>query len=316
MRRNWRVIAVFSVFVVTVGAIASRATPNHFLRGVIVGVVLATVPSVIWSWTIQITGTAPIMMGDQAEQWSAQELRKLRRQGWRVVNHFLLRHDDIDHVLIGPGGVWAVETKWSKSWDTGFARDREHEAVTQARSSARSMTLWDPIRRRGLQVRPVVVLWGGGPHAWAESERVRVIDGVPVVAGLALDEWTDALPADVLDHDGVDEVWSVVEAQASRRDHRDRQAHPLPTSFGRYLARVGEAALGAYAALLTISQVLHHTHAILWLVGLSLVSLIIAGAVLRSTRLRLLHPATWGWAGAMFLALGSALVLEVLAARH
>jgi hypothetical protein len=72
----------------------------------VLGVLLAAVPGALWAWTVQVTGTGPVMISDQAEQWTAAELRKLRRHGWRVVNHFLLRNDDIDHVLTGPGGAY------------------------------------------------------------------------------------------------------------------------------------------------------------------------------------------------------------------
>jgi hypothetical protein len=35
-------------------------------------------------------------MGATAEQWTASELRPLRRSGWRLINHYLLR-SEIDH---------------------------------------------------------------------------------------------------------------------------------------------------------------------------------------------------------------------------
>jgi hypothetical protein len=40
-------------------------------------------------------------------------LRKLRRADWRVVNHITLTGGDTDDVLLGPGGCFAIEPKWS-----------------------------------------------------------------------------------------------------------------------------------------------------------------------------------------------------------
>jgi hypothetical protein len=65
------------------GLTTCLAMPTDLLKGVLLGVVLAGVPGVIWSWTLQVTGTAPLMMGEQAEQWKPQELRRHRRDGWR-----------------------------------------------------------------------------------------------------------------------------------------------------------------------------------------------------------------------------------------
>ena len=48
------------------------------------------------------------------EQWTARELRSLRKRDWHLANGLLLRRvADIDHVVIGPGGVLVIETKYS-----------------------------------------------------------------------------------------------------------------------------------------------------------------------------------------------------------
>lgn len=62
---------------------------------------------------VLLSGTAPLMMGELAEQWTAQELRPLTKHGWRLVNHFGLGYGGQDHVLVGPGGVVLLETKSS-----------------------------------------------------------------------------------------------------------------------------------------------------------------------------------------------------------
>lgn len=67
---------------------------------------------------VVVSGSTHLMMGDLGEQWTREELEGLRRAGWRLVNGVRLRPaGDLDHVLIGPGVVVVVETKWgSADW--------------------------------------------------------------------------------------------------------------------------------------------------------------------------------------------------------
>jgi hypothetical protein len=52
-------------------------------------------------------------MGGYAEQFTEDELRKLRRAGWRVTSNIPFEGCDVDHVAIGPAGVVVLETKWT-----------------------------------------------------------------------------------------------------------------------------------------------------------------------------------------------------------
>lgn len=51
------------------------------------------------------------------EQWTADELRKLRRHGWRIVNHVILERRDVDHLTLGPRGFFTIETEFRSSAD-------------------------------------------------------------------------------------------------------------------------------------------------------------------------------------------------------
>ncbi len=106
------------------GLLAVGATapfmPAGFARGALVGSACTSVLGWLAFWVVQASGTAPKMMGDQAERWTAGDLRKLRRREYKVVNAIMLKRWDIDHVLLGPSGAYAVETKWSATpWDLG-----------------------------------------------------------------------------------------------------------------------------------------------------------------------------------------------------
>lgn len=48
-----------------------------------------------------------------AEEWVEDELAKLESDGWKAHHNVSFDKVDVDHVVIGPGGVVVVETKWS-----------------------------------------------------------------------------------------------------------------------------------------------------------------------------------------------------------
>jgi hypothetical protein len=94
---------VLSVLVVLV--IASLVSmPTDLLKGMVLGAAFVAGPAALWALTVQATGTAPVMMGDQAEQWTASELRKLGRRGWRLVNHVALVETTSTTCSSGPEG--------------------------------------------------------------------------------------------------------------------------------------------------------------------------------------------------------------------
>lgn len=91
--------------------------------------------------------------------------------------------------MIGPGGAWAVETKWSAyDWGSDDGRVRIERAAQQAAANARSLRLWHEFKSRGIHVNAVVVLWGLSLRKSAEYDEVKLLDGVPVVAGRNLRE--------------------------------------------------------------------------------------------------------------------------------
>lgn len=96
LREKWWMFAVFVAVVVGLALGVGLLLPTTFLRGLVLGAALVAAPMAIWVLAMQATGTAPTIMGDQAEQRTAQELRRFRKHGWRLVNHFALRADDID----------------------------------------------------------------------------------------------------------------------------------------------------------------------------------------------------------------------------
>lgn len=228
VRSNWlRLMFVPGLFVLSAGSGLAFAR-NDFQRGALVGGAIIGAAAVATYLVTQMTGTGARSMGALAEVWSASELRRLRRHGFKVVNHVMLKDGDIDHVLIGPPGCWVIETKWSASeWSRQAPDAWITRAVEQARANARSLRLWSDFRRAGIDtVEAVVLLWGSA----AESIPVQsVVDGVTVVRGAdGATAWRQSVLAidDRLGVTAIDAAWNALAAQAVVRDEREDAGPP------------------------------------------------------------------------------------------
>ena len=116
VRRNWPWLLLMYVTLAGIPCIAAAFAPNDFMRGLGCGLGLAGAAGALVAMIIIQTGTGPTMAGELAEQWTAQELRPLTKHGYELVNHvFVDGPGDADNVLVGPGGLFVLETKWSAS---------------------------------------------------------------------------------------------------------------------------------------------------------------------------------------------------------
>jgi hypothetical protein len=265
VRASWRTLSL-----VVVGALAFPLgmlplVPGGFARGLLVGTSTTAVAGMVSFWVVQATGTAPTMMGDQGEQWTAQQLRRMRRQGWRVVNHVTLRQWDIDHVLLGPGGVYAIETKWSATpWKTCPPERRVAEACEQVAANSRDLTLL--LKRHGVgAVEPVVVLWGAGTK---DLPAVQPVTNGPrtvlLVSGPSAASWLTTLPTDRLQPDQVLAAWQALDKQCQIRDPAEAAAAPLPMSVSAIATRGFIAVAVASIAFLVAASLLARSLSPLW----------------------------------------------------
>lgn len=67
-------------------------------------------------------------LGLAGEQAVGQELTELLREGFYVYHDFPTEHGNIDHVLVGPSGVYAVETK-TRAKTPGTSSQQGHEVI-------------------------------------------------------------------------------------------------------------------------------------------------------------------------------------------
>jgi Nuclease-related domain len=192
-------------------------------------------------------GVASRMAGILGEEWTSGELRTLAKRGWYVVNHVMLVHVDIDHVVLGPGGFLAVETKYRSDWSNVPAA--EHAVwATRARHSARDLQ----VRLRSTRpVRPLVALWGDGVNEAFPAPCER--DGVLFCAGHDLRDVVTALPAEV-PADEVRRAYGHLDKYVETRDRGEVLAANGPSR--RSSAYVNDVVLAVAGAVATACVVL------------------------------------------------------------
>ncbi len=229
---------------------------------------------------------------------TADELKRLPKSGWKVVHHFTLRHEDIDHLLLGPGGLYCIETKWSASpWHERWGRQRQDAAVRQVLENARRVTNWHPVRQLGIQAQPVVVLWGGGLSNADETPSHWQRGGVLILAGHSVKQWVEHLPSRGVSDLQIDSVWDAVKRQAETRDRHDAATAYGPPSVYVVLMTAIATMISVLAPGLIVSGVAQLADSLWWVVLASVVSVLVALPLVRRGRMR--WPARRWVVGAM-----------------
>lgn len=194
---------------------------------------------------VVMAGTGPWLLGVYGEQWTSDALRKLRHDGWRLIERVPLEYGDIDHVLIGPGGVFAVESKNTAGrWALDDLDGRIADAVRQARRCAdrlRVLLMEHSIRLR-TGVRPLVVLWG--PASFNSS----TIDGVEVVHGPVLTHWRTTLGDGQLTPEQMDSAFDGLTRFVERRDKFIEREQGKPPK----VVEIGPLAMASTVYLVTV----------------------------------------------------------------
>ena len=234
LQRNWRFFSTGAVVGCVAIALVAIVAPNDFLRGAIVGGGITFIAGGLVFTVVQFTGTGSQAMGATGEIWTSSELRSLRKHGWKLVDHIFYRYRDIDHLLVGPGGVIVVESKWSAdAWELNETDARLSRAFEQVQRNARDLRLAVPhLRQRDHSVHPVLFLWGGGRSGDAQPAHPVRVGSVDVVYGHdAAQAWRAEVrsASPLFDEGEISEIWSRVRAQAAQTDKQDRSEPALPT---------------------------------------------------------------------------------------
>jgi hypothetical protein len=273
--------------------------PSSFARGLFVGVAASALLGQIGYLVLALSGTMSRGMGATAEMWSSSELRRLRRHGWWIVNGVALAGRDIDHVLVGPGGVVVVESKWSaEGWHLSPPDQRLGAAVDQVVANARSLRLWTPVRSVRPPVASVLLLWGGSRagSAGRPAEPVRIGETTVAYGLTAVRGWITGIahgPA-LMSAADAESVWRELDRFVAGREDRDVTLAP-PTSFESVLWTVLATAIAFIATLLGCLEVFTRTRS--WWLGLASVLLMLGVCLVLRRPSRTRTPAVGGIAG-------------------
>ena len=183
------------------------------------GVVLGAVGMLV---AVSLVGlNNPALDGRLAEQWTLDGLRKVR--GWRIVDNVPFEREDVDHVVVAPSGVLAVETQYR---DSQVETARHRRDLAAARRAARKIALFLQAEklRDITTVVPVLVVWGPGAPSLPEGHRV---DGdVHVVDGDHPELWMHLFNAPRLSVAVRADVFRRFETYVAKRADHDAKALP------------------------------------------------------------------------------------------
>jgi Nuclease-related domain len=170
------------------------------LPGSRLGLVLGALAAVAAGWGLRFKPSPDAIAwrrGAAGERRTARLLDPLERQGWAILHDLAVpgSHANIDHLVIGPGGVFVVDSKQYRGrlqldssgrlWHGRYPLAPVLRAVDFEADQA-AQILPDP----GVAVIPIVAVHGA-QVPWGNV----VMNGVPVVAAKRLPSMLRALPA-------------------------------------------------------------------------------------------------------------------------
>jgi hypothetical protein len=204
-RRNWRPLLGVGLLFLTLAALTTFFVGPGTLRGFLLGVFATAYATLVIHSARDVTDARGWHLGTEGETLTADTLRwfqlrrLLRGERWHVVHSIHFRRGDVDHVLLGPGGVYAIETKFRT---TPTAVDRADEtfsrAMRQASEGAQRMGwLLEQKTEVPLDVVPVVMIWGSGFDRLENGH--LLLDGVRILDGREARRWRPLVKREGLD---------------------------------------------------------------------------------------------------------------------
>ena len=153
--------------------------------------IIATLVATIWFWRL-IPIARRFNRGEIGERHVADVLEELRADGYKPIHDIVGDRFNVDHILVGPGGVFAIETKYRSGEGVITFRNgetllvggfpEEKDCLKQARGSAKAVSqlIAENCARREW-VTPIVVFVGDWKirNDWHNSDaRVFTPDGL------------------------------------------------------------------------------------------------------------------------------------------
>ena len=186
-------------------------------RGFTAGALAA---SAVWLAAPRLKPVAPRAGAAVTAESLSRELLDTTPQ-WLAVHDLSIGGRTVDHVVVTPLAILAVETTcWGPASEDVHARRRE-QAVERARGNAQVVKKLLASRDFGfaLPVLPAVLTWGPG----AEDTQVGLVD---VVSGADAGAWTIAHSSGAIDFGVAERVHGALLRYKARHDARGAKAEP------------------------------------------------------------------------------------------
>jgi hypothetical protein len=141
-RKHWPLVAAITLGLSAVtGLVLALILGGRVVQAWVLGPVV--VIAAFWALRPQLDGTYLLQSGIEAESWTSRDLRKGLGKGWHVIDWISFGDQgDVDHVVIGPSGVFAVESKYTDSTlDSRVGRKVLERWIEQSHDGARRVRL-------------------------------------------------------------------------------------------------------------------------------------------------------------------------------
>lgn len=271
LRQHWRHFGVLLLIGIATAFAAAFVLPDQIADYAVGAIAIAT----LWLGTtamLWMDGMANHRLGLAGEELTADELQKLRKRGWRVVHHVMLVKGDIDHAVLGPGGFFAVDSKYRTDWSSG----REGIGELARRSRRQAVALQSRLQVREPKVHPIVVLWG--PRVSKVFDEVFQHDGVTFCLGPAFVDHVRSLDTAV-DQATIDQAYDQLDDYVTRRDVGEVRDHGTP---GRpMLDHVHDLLIAAFLAAVALVAIV----SIIKLPPIGVWAIALAGAIATASRI-------------------------------
>lgn len=113
-------------------------------------------------------------LGARGEESTGLVLEKARRHGWRSFHGLVFQGEsgpfDIDHVSVGPHGVFAIESKYvgDSDWKPSGEVWGQSAKIEQAQRNAQQIARFLGASKINVAVTPVLAIWGPGAARGAQ----------------------------------------------------------------------------------------------------------------------------------------------------
>lgn len=301
--RRARTGLFFLLFLPIVSSIPLLFSLHGPQRWFALGVAAISGPWFVVVITILWSGVASTLMGLDGESATAATLKKFKSDGWVLVNGLKIRGNaDIDHVLVGPGGLLVVESKWSQSRWPSKGHYKKHmsrtleEAVNQVRRNLDDVKSQFADVLKDVTIQPICVLWSSEDSSADDSW--YNFGEVVIVRGPELSLWLNRLTEIELDRRMIERIWREFADFVEKRDEDDLiDSDPPRPTLGTFFLRsvltpIFATFAGSVSALYGLLAIGHIRPT--WLLGSALFFLAIG---ISARRITFLRQVVLGWIG-------------------